>query len=302
MDKYNFNLKELKITQELLDKINKDKISTEQELSLVIEELAVQVNEKENKVLELAQLNLELKKQVKLKETNAAELKFANKELESFSYSVSHDLRTPLRAINGFVEIILEDYRDEFSEDSMFYFDEIRKNAQNMGELIDNLLEFSRIAKKSIVREEVRTESLVNNIINELNQLDPQRVIQYNLEKLLPVMGDKFMLKQAFYNLIQNAYKYTSKTKEAKIEIGSYKEEEKIIFFIKDNGSGFDEKYAHKLFGAFQRLHSSEEFEGTGIGLAIVEKIITKHNGKIWANSQKNKGASFYFSIPIINS
>lgn len=292
------NLEELEVVQKLFAKLKKAKLSTDEELATVINELANQIEEKEKNVSELAAVNLELTRQIQLKEKSMAELEYANKELESFSYSVSHDLRTPLRAINGFTKIISEDFKEEFSEESMFYFEEILYNTERMGELIDNLLEFSRIAKKTVNLEEVLPSSFLPTILKELSQLEPERDVQFDIKEMLPVKGDKYMLKQAFYNLIQNAHKYTGKKEKAIIEIGSYMENENVIYYFKDNGAGFDETYSNKLFGTFQRLHSDEEFEGTGVGLAIVHKIITKHRGKIWAKSKINDGACFYISIP----
>ncbi len=292
------NLEQLKLTQDLLAKLNKDKISTEKELASVVEELAIQIKKKEEKVKELDELNQSLRHQVELTERNARKLEVAIKELESFSYSVSHDLRTPLRAIHGFTRILLEDYFEDLPEESKFYFEEIVRNTTKMGELIDNLLEFSRIAQKSVTKETVDTKSLVKDIIKELKLIEPERKIEFIVKELFPVQGDKNMLKQVFYNLLQNAHKYTGKKEKPVIEIGAKKSGKSVVTYVKDNGAGYDEKYADKLFGAFQRLHSNEEFEGTGIGLAIVEKIIKKHGGEIWSNSKIGEGATFYVSLP----
>jgi signal transduction histidine kinase len=234
----------------------------------------------------------------KEKEKRGAELVEANKELESFTYCVSHDLRAPLRAINGFTQILIEEHLEQLDEDAKGILNEIISNSKIMGQLIDNLLVFSKVSKQHILMDEISIEPLVNCVISELVELEPDRSITINIGKLETIKGDRNMWKQVFINLISNAIKYTGKKKEAVIEIGSYIADAGCTYYVKDNGAGFDMRYYHKMFGAFQRLHSTKEFFGTGIGLAIVQKIVTKHGGKVWAEGKVDEGASFYISLP----
>ncbi len=228
------------------------------------------------------------------------QLQEANEELESFTYSVSHDLRAPLRAINGFTQILKEDYTEQLDDEAKQILIQIIGNSKKMGQLIDDLLSFSRLGRLHISRKNVNIKELVDEVIIELKQAVPKRKLTIIINKLENSYCDRNMIKQVFINLISNALKYTSKNNEAIIEIGSYLKDENYIYFVKDNGVGFDMRYYDKLFGVFQRLHSSNEFEGTGVGLAIVKKIISKHDGKVWAESKIDEGASFYISLPII--
>jgi PAS domain S-box-containing protein len=224
-----------------------------------------------------------------------------NKELEAFSYSVSHDLRAPLRAINGYAKILQEDFGEKLDDDGINSLNAILKNSRKMGELIDDLLAFSRLGKKIGITSEINMTSLVKSVKEEevaLNSND----IEFVKHELLPAHGEQVLIKQVWVNLISNAVKYSKHKPKTVIEIGSYVKDNLVVYYIKDNGAGFDMQYYDKLFGVFQRLHSQEEFEGTGIGLAIVQKIINRHNGSIWAESKLNEGSCFYFSLPIINS
>lgn len=223
------------------------------------------------------------------------QLQAVNKELEAFSYSVSHDLRAPLRAINGFAKILKEDYTSVLDQDAMSYLNMIQDNSKKMGSLIDDLLEFSRLGRINVATSEINMTSLVNEIIQE--QVYPDKV-KFIIQKLLPANGAQTLVKQIWHNLISNATKYSRNKPEVKIEIGSYKKDHLVVYFIKDNGVGFDMRYYNKLFGVFQRLHSYEEFEGTGIGLAIVQRIVNHHRGTVWAESKLNEGSTFYFSLP----
>ena len=243
----------------------------------------------------ILELNIDLEKKILERTT---QLQQVNEELESFSYSVSHDLRAPLRAINGFTQVLAGDYRDRLDEDANSLLDEIISNSIRMGQLIDNLLEFSRLGKHAIIMVPIDAAQLVNSVVAELKRLEQDRNISVTLKDLGIVRGDKTMLRQVFINLVSNAFKYTSKKPEASIEIGSYDESSETVFYIKDNGAGFDMRYYDKLFGVFQRLHSSFEFDGTGVGLAIIHKIITKHGGRVWAEAKVDEGACFYFSLP----
>ena len=232
-------------------------------------------------------------------EKNIAELEALNHELESFSYSVSHDLRAPIRAIDGFARILEEEYAEQLGEEGKRLFGVIRSNTHKMGQLIDDLLAFSRLGRKPLEKYKIDMNSLVNTIIEEQKYTERDRKVNIKIGELGTVYGDNSMIKQVLYNLISNAIKFTGKKEAAQIEIGSYKENNEIVFYIKDNGVGFDMQYSHKLFGVFQRLHNEEEFEGTGVGLAIVQKVINRHGGRVWAEGKVNEGATFYFSLPI---
>ena len=301
---------ELVIANKELAFQNTEKENRAAELVIANKELVFQNEEKERRAAELivaieylkvaeseiVELNIGLEQKIK---ERTAELEAVNKELEAFSYSVSHDLRAPLRAINGFTQILLEDFSNQMDPEAESILNEIVGNSKIMGQLIDNLLEFSRIGKQQLTLFKVNTKELIETIVNELQQLEPHRNVQVTINQLEPIKADKNMLKQVFINLISNAFKYTSKKNEAKIEIGSYLQDNQCVFYIKDNGAGFDMKYYDKLFGVFQRLHSSNEFEGTGVGLAIINRILKKHNGQVWANAKVNEGASFFISLPI---
>jgi light-regulated signal transduction histidine kinase (bacteriophytochrome) len=260
--------------------------------------LAHQYKEKEKRAAELLVINQELAFQIREKEKRAAELEVAINELESFSYSVSHDLRAPLRAINGFTQVLLEDFIEQIDEEAKDILNEIISNSKKMGQLIDNLLDFSRVGKQFISSAMVDVPSLVETVITELRQLNPNSSVEIKTNPLHHIQGDRHMLKQVFDNLLSNAIKYSGKKENAQIEIGSYEQGDAVVYYVKDNGAGFDMKYYDKLYGVFQRLHSSNEFDGTGVGLAIVQKIINKHGGVTWAEGKVNEGATFYFSLP----
>ncbi len=241
------------------------------------------------------QMHLDLENKVV---ERTAQLENVNKELEAFSYSVSHDLRTPLRAISGYAIMLKEDYEGELDAEGKRIIRNIISNAKMMGQLIDDLLSFSRLGKKELVRTPIDMQSLVATVVKELLQNVPEN--KYNIQiGLLPrINADQLMLRQALINIIGNAIKYSSKKANPEIEIGFKDEGANIVYYVKDNGAGFDMAYAGKLFGVFQRLHSQEEFEGTGVGLALVKRIIDKHKGEIWAEGLENVGATFYFSLP----
>lgn len=228
-------------------------------------------------------------------------LEAANKDLESFSYSVSHDLRAPLRSIDGFSQILLEDYNSKLDDDGKHLIDVIRKSTEHMGRLIDELLAFSRVGRQEIKKELIDMEEMVSAVFYELKNANPGRDIELNLPKLPQALGDSILVRQVWVNLLSNAIKFTRPRKAAIIDILGSKTNDEALYAVKDNGVGFDPQYADKLFGVFQRLHDAKTFEGTGIGLAIVKKIITKHGGKVWADSQLDKGATFSFSLPLIS-
>jgi PAS domain S-box-containing protein len=231
-----------------------------------------------------------------------AQLEAANKELEAFSYSVSHDLRAPLRAIDGFSRILAEENLVNADEDTRHLLNDIQRNAQKMARLIEDLLQFSRVTRTSLATEDVALEELFRNAVQEQLAAQPNRKVELNIAKLPRVQGDRAMLGQVVENLVSNALKYSRGRDVARIEVGVRPEGEGQTFFVRDNGVGFDMRYAHKLFGVFQRLHSEKEFEGTGVGLAIVQRIIQRHNGRVWAEAAPNQGATIFFYLPMVKS
>lgn len=242
-------------------------------------------------------LSEELQSHIKQVEDSNNQLTSVNKELESFTYSVSHDLRAPLRAIDGFANIMHEDYIHTLDEEGKRLLGVIQFNAKKMGALIDDLLAFSRLGRKEIQKINVNMQELVNKVLLEADKMLNHKAA-VKVEQILPAPADYTLMYQVLVNLISNAIKYSAKTKYPKIEIKSEQKNGEVIYSVKDNGAGFDMQYAHKLFGVFQRLHSQEEFEGTGVGLAIVQRIINKHGGKVWAEAELGKGATFNFSLP----
>ncbi len=241
-------------------------------------------------VEQIRQLNNEL-------QNNVVQLEATNKELESFSYSISHDLRAPLRAINGFSKIIEEDYAQCFDDESKRLFQVIQQNSRKMGTLIDDLLAFSKLGKKPVQKSKINMTEMVEKLIYEIEQETPHKA-SITMHSLYTAEADYNLLSQVWINLISNAIKYSAKKDKPIIEIGSTQHKDEIIFYIKDNGAGFDMKHADKLFGVFQRLHNPGQFEGTGIGLAIVQRVINKHGGKVWAEAKMEEGATFYFTLP----
>ena len=228
----------------------------------------------------------------------AIELTTANKELEAFSYSVSHDLRAPLRSIDGFSQAIAEDYADKLDEQGKDYIKRVRAATQKMEQLIDDMLRLSRLSRVELHNEQVDLSNLARMTLEKLQTTTaPSRKIKAIIQDEILVKADKRLLEILIENLLGNAWKFTSNNKHPTIEFGSMKKEKETIFFIRDNGAGFDMAYADKLFIPFQRLHSIDEFPGTGIGLAIVSRIIHRHGGKIWAEGEVGKGATFYFTL-----
>ena len=225
-------------------------------------------------------------------------LEESNKNLEGFAYSVSHDLRTPLRAIDGFSQQVLKNYGDTLDDEGRRLLNVVRDNTLKMNQLIDDILAFSRTGRQGISRVEVNMEGLAREVFEELKGAAAGRDLAVEIKPLPPTSGDHAMLRQVWVNLLANAIKFTGHTPAAALQIGSYVEGKESIYFVKDNGAGFNMQYAEKLFGMFQRLHGDAEFEGTGIGLAIVKLIITRHGGRVWAEGKVDEGATFYFALP----
>ncbi len=243
---------------------------------------------------EILGLNEELERKV---QDRTQQLQVANKEMESFSYSVAHDLRSPVRAMHGYATILEEDYSTHLDEEGRRLVFEIEYNAKKMGALIDDLLTFSRLGRKEINRSYINMNELVDSSLKEINST-LKSLPKINIHKLHSVIADSALITHVMTNLLSNAIKYSSKTPNPVIEITSKQDNENLVFSVRDNGVGFDMEYADKLFGVFQRLHSDEEFEGTGVGLAIVQSIIHKHGGKVWAEGKEGEGATFNFSLP----
>jgi signal transduction histidine kinase len=226
------------------------------------------------------------------------QLEYVTSELEAFTYSASHDLRAPLRHITGYIDLFNKKYRDQLTGQGAHYFDSIYDSAKQMGRLIDDLLQFSRNGRIDLMRQEADMNAIVDECLKAIKQEDKANDVDWHIGNLPKAYGDRSMLKLVWYNLMDNAVKFTRHTSNARIEIGSNIQEEGPVYYIRDNGVGFDMRYADKLFGVFQRMHSVEQFEGTGIGLATVKRIIARHGGRIWAHAEENKGAAFYFTLP----
>jgi signal transduction histidine kinase len=245
---------------------------------------------------EIRRLNEELEHRVACR---TAELEAANKELEAFSYSVSHELRAPLRQIEGFIELLGGTKAAAMDEEARQYLTAVASGARRLSRLIDDLLAFSRTARTGLRKRKVDLRALCATVSRDLDSSGKIRRTEWIFGELPDVKGDPVLLRQVFLNLFDNALKYSRGRERALIEIGSRKTEEEVIVFVKDNGVGFDMRYAHKLFGVFQRLHPHSQFEGTGVGLANVRRIIHQHGGRTWAEGQPNQGATFYFSLPL---
>jgi signal transduction histidine kinase len=323
---------ELVIANKELAFQNEQKEKRAMELIVANKELAIQSREKEKRAAELiiankklALENIQKEKRKAEKEKRAAELivtnrelayqekrskelmlanselKKAQEELGAFSYSVSHDLRAPIRAINGYTQILLEDHAETIDEDGKQVLQALIYSSKKMGMLIDDLLAFSKLGRKHVTSAVINMTALLNGVIADIIIEEGTPIPIFEMEDLLPANGDQSLIRQVWINLISNAIKYSKYKSEVRINITSVAQEDKVVYCVKDWGAGFDMEYYDKLFGVFQRLHSQEEFDGTGIGLAIVQKIISRHYGTVWAESTLDAGASFYFSLPDIN-
>jgi signal transduction histidine kinase/CHASE3 domain sensor protein len=277
------------------------------ELATVVEMSRIETLNQSNQ--EIRKLNEELEQRVL---DRTAELVAANKELDSFSYSISHDLRAPLRAIDGFSRIVLEDYGEPLAAEGKAYLQRVRDNTRQMGMLVDDLLAFARLGRQALTKHPVDPEKLVRRCLEEMAKEQQDRNVEIVVGTLPVCSADSILLKQVWTNLLSNALKYTRKQEHARIEIGSRTRprlaadgqplapdcaDTELVYFVKDNGAGFDMKYVGKLFGVFQRLHRADDYEGTGVGLAIVQRIIQRHGGRIWADAKPNQGATFFFTL-----
>jgi light-regulated signal transduction histidine kinase (bacteriophytochrome) len=231
-------------------------------------------------------------------EDRTADLEASNQELATFSYSVSHDLRAPLRAIDGFSQALLEDCAAGLGAEGINYLNRIRYNTQRMAELIDDLLSLSRIGRIDVCPEPVDLKALALDVMHDLTEREPDRKVNFQINIDGNVRSDRQLLRIALENLLSNALKYTRNREVAEITLASRHEGGEIVYFVRDNGAGFDMSYVDKLFKAFQRLHRPEDYEGTGIGLATVERIIRRHGGRVWAESAVDQGATFFFTLP----
>ncbi|MBI5741836.1 MAG: response regulator [Nitrospirae bacterium] len=283
--------RELREMQEKLETLNEN---LEKKVEERTADLRKEIAERWRVEEEVRRLNAELEQRVAKR---TAQLEFAHKELEAFSYSISHDLRAPLRIINGFAQIVMKDHCAGLSEEAIRLLTAIGGQARHMDDLISALLSLSKLGRQAIKVSEIDMEKLVKGVFDELKGAVTEREVRFTAGPLPSVHGDPALIRQVLSNLIANALKFTRHRETAEIEVGGRREGNESVYYVKDNGVGFDMKYAGKLFGAFQRLHSSKEFEGTGIGLSIVQRIINLHGGRVWAEGERDRGATFYFTL-----
>jgi signal transduction histidine kinase len=300
-EKRNFSLRAQKLSDDEVGKLAEAfntmlaEIDTAtRDLSASNRELKNQVSERVRAEEQILQLNAELENRVK---ERTAQLEFTNAELEAFCYSVSHDLRAPLRAIDGFSQALLQDFPEDVPKDAQRYLQRIRASTQRMGQLIEDLLNLSRVSRAALERRDVDVSDLARQVVSELQHREPERHVDVLIWEGMRAEADPRLLRAALENLIANAWKFTGKCASPRIEIGNVPDGARVTYFVRDNGAGFDMTYANKLFAAFQRLHSGNEYPGTGIGLATVQRIVHRHGGRVWADAQPGKGAVFFFTL-----
>lgn len=251
-----------------------------------------------HRALDVRRLRLEITQlQHRIRE-HVVELEAANAELESFSYSVSHDLRAPLRAISGFSHMLAEGYATLSPGEAQHLVNRITTSAERMGLLIEQLLHFSRLSRQPLTKRPIDIVTLVEEVVEELQQQESPRQVQIHLEELPDTIGDPILVRQVFTNLLSNAFKFTRNREHPHVEVGHQRQTEEEVYFVRDNGAGFDMRFAGNLFRVFHRLHSAAEYEGTGVGLSLVQRIIQRHGGRIWVEAAVDQGATFYFTIP----
>lgn len=311
-----YDIEEIKVSiNRLLEnrRLEEERRQAEEALRITLDELERKVEER---TAELSKANLLLKQEIKerkqaeeeIRKLNeeleqrvlqrTAELESANRDLESFSYSVSHDLRSPLRAISGFSKMLFENYANKIDDEGNRLLNIIQENTKKMENIIEALLALSRIGRKDVELHDIDMYKLAKEVFDEVKAINPEVKVQFNIQPLPPARGDLGMIRQVLFNLLTNAIKFTNHLEVPVVKVDGYSDSLNNVYFVKDNGVGFDMQYSDKLFNAFQRLHTEDEFEGTGIGLAIVKSIVNRHGGKIWAVGNKNEGATFYFTLP----
>lgn len=268
--------------------------TTDDEVGILIDGFNAMLTEIQRRDAELLEAQALLEQRVV---ERTAQLEAANKELEAFSYSVSHDLRAPLRGIDGFGQILLEDYSNKLDDQGKEYLRRLRAASQRMAQIIDDLLKLARVTRSELSLEEMDLGALAQDVAEKIRAQYPERNVRFDTAAGLMARADMRLLRIALENLLGNAWKFTGRQNEARIEFGASEQNGKPTYFVRDNGAGFDMAYVNKLFGAFQRLHDSKEFPGTGIGLATVQRVVQKHGGRIWAESAVNGGATFYFTL-----
>lgn len=251
-----------------------------------------------SRALEVRRLRLEITQLQQRVREHMVELEATNKELETFSYSVSHDLRAPLRAIRGFSNMLVESYSPQLPDEARQLLNRIMGSAERMGQLIEHLLRFSRLSKQAVTKRPVKIQTLVYEVLEELYKDMLDQRIKVQVQNLPDTVGDQVLLRQVFANLLSNAFKFTRNREQPTITVGCQQRDGEPVYFVRDNGAGFDMQHAEGLFRVFHRLHSSQEFEGNGVGLSLVQRIIQRHGGRIWAEAEVDKGATFYFTLP----
>jgi signal transduction histidine kinase len=283
-------------------KAEEEQVLLNETLEKQVERLRLEVEEREKAELQIVDLNHKLQAQVENLDTLNHNLTAVNKELEAFSYSVSHDLRAPLRSIDGFSQALLDFYNEKLDEDGRDYLNRIRNNSQRMAQLIDDMLQLSRLTRSELIIESVNLSKIATDLAEELQRHDPTRVANFVIAPNLVVQGDKSLLYALLQNLFANAWKFTSKHTQTNILFDAYQDPQRpknqqTVYYVKDDGAGFEMEFVHKLFSAFQRLHGMAEFSGTGIGLATCQRIVHRHGGQIWAEASVENGATFFFTI-----